>query len=327
MSARSAGDALNVALQIGFFGLLIWACARFRRRPAIAPDGPPDEPYKVYTRAYDLTLRAREVPAALIADAVNRARGWTLRDPAMWRHKIDAATELYAGIPAVAADPVRTAFAEAKASNWAICLLVDHSGSMRDEPILHAAVAVRWISAVLGDLGASVALLGFSTVNWQGGRPREDWLRDGRPKRPGRLCALLHIVYQRFDAPWADEDWEVMLHPDILRENIDGEAIQWACRMLRERPEPRKLLVVLSDGAPVDDSTLTENGKSYLERHLLSVIGEIGQADDVILAALGIQYDVGRYYRLWRSAKNLEDLPGALSGLIAQCVGQAKGIE
>ena len=97
--------------------------------------------------------------------------------------------------------------------------------------------------------------------------------------------------------------------------------------MLRERPEPRKLLVVLSDGAPVDDSTLTENGESYLERHLRSVIGEIEQADDAILAALGIQYDVDRYYRLWRSAKDLKDLPGALSGLIAQCVGQAKGIE
>jgi cobaltochelatase CobT len=265
-------------------------------------------------------LRARDLPAAFAADDLSSAKGWLLRDPAIWHRKADAAKKLFDAVPAADADSLRAAFATTTPGDWAICILVDQSGSMRDDPILHTAAAVRWLSAILGDIGATVTLLGFSTMGWHGWKSRQDWLSNGQPQRPGRLCALLHILYQRAGEPLGQEDWAVMLHPDILRENVDGEAIEWARAMLREQSQPHKLLVILSDGAPVDDSTLMQNGPSYLERHLQSVIQNIEASDDMILAALGIGYDVSRYYHRSRSVDTLDVLPGELAALIAQTV-------
>ncbi|MEO7691463.1 MAG: hypothetical protein ABIS51_19425 [Sphingomonas sp.] len=322
MTEWSVGDALSMVLLLGFFGYLIWAYRQRRRLAKGVPDGPPDEPYRVYTRDHDLVLPAHEVPATLGADIFLRVKGWTLRDQAIWHRKVQAAREMAAGIGSDEATSLRAAFARTVPEEWAICLLVDHSGSMRDDSILHTAAAVRWMSGLLGEVGAHVALLGFSTVGWQGGKARQDWLFAGQPKRPGRLCALLHIVYQQFDAALAEEDWETMLHPDILRENVDGEAILWASAMLKARPERHKLLVVLSDGASVDDATLMHNGGSYLERHLLSVIRDIEDTDAVMLGAVGIIYRVERYYRRSRSTEKLTDLPESLSSLIAQTIDE-----
>lgn len=323
MTEGSVGDALSMALLLGFLGYLIWAYTRRGRSSKGVPDGPPGEPYRVYTNAHDLTLPAHEVPATLAADIFLSSNGWTLRDPAIWRRKVQAAREIAAGIGPDEAISLRAAFARTVPEDWAICLLVDHSGSMRDERILHTAAVVRWMSGLLGEIGAHAALLGFSTVGWKGGKVRQDWLFAGQPKRPGRLCALLHIVYQPFGAALADEDWETMLHPDILRENVDGEAVLWASAMLGERPERNKLLVVLSDGASVDDATLLHNGGSYLERHLLSVIREIESTDAFMLGAVGINYRVDRYYSRSRSAEKLGDLPESLSSLIAQTIDEA----
>ena len=315
------GEALNLALALGFFGWFCWAVFR-RKRVKIARDGPPDEKYRVYSRQHDLTVPAADVPEKLAADGFLQAKGWISRDPELRRDNIDAARALITGIGVGEADPIRVAFDRAIPGEWAICLLIDHSGSMRGEPIQHAAATAYWASKTLAEIGVSTALLGFSTVGWQGGRPRQDWLDGGRPKRPGRLCALLHIVYQQFGDTLAERAWETMLHPDILCENIDGEAIEWASAMLGERPEPHKLLIVLSDGASVDDSTLTYNGAHYLERHLLSVIGEIENGADLMLGAVGINHRVDRYYSRSRSTEDPADLPAALASLIAEAVNE-----
>ncbi|MES2057024.1 MAG: cobalamin biosynthesis protein CobT [Pseudomonadota bacterium] len=308
-------------------GIVYWVLARSGSRQIPVADGPQDEPYRVYTRDHDLSLRARDVPSALTADGSDRAGGWVSRDPAVWREKVDSADRILSGISPDHAPILRNAFSSVTADEWAICLLIDHSGSMRGDPILHAAATSRWISGQLGELGATSAILGFSTVGWRGGRARKDWLAGGQPKRPGRLCALLHILYKPFDEPFADEDWAIMLHPDVLRENVDGEAIIWACGMLRDRPEPNRLLVVLSEGAPVDDSTLTQNGGKILWRHVKSVIAEVEAVDDIILAAIGINYRVDEFYKRSRSVEDLTELPAALSTLIADIVRQPAGTE
>ncbi|MGY4397748.1 cobaltochelatase CobT [Sphingomonas sp. UYAg733] len=317
------GDILSLALVIGFVGYLIWAFRRRRRTASgCVADGPPGEPYRVFTFDHDLTLPARDVPAALTEDGMDRAKGWAMRDPAIWQGNIEAARHIVAGIPADRTTAIRDAFAGAEPKDWAICLLVDHSGSMKSQPILYAAATSRWVADLFGRLGVNLAILGFSTVGWKGGRARQDWLRGGQPKRPGRLCSLLHIGYQRFGEPLAEEDWSTMLHPDVLRENVDGEAIQWAAGLLRERPEQHKLLIILSDGAPVDDSTLCDNGAQYLWRHIKTVIGDLEQADDIILAGVGINYRVDEFYHRSRSVEDPADMPEALSTLIADIVRQ-----
>jgi cobaltochelatase CobT len=193
---------------------------------------------------------------------------------------------------------------------------------MRGDGIRHTAAVTKLLSDHFTAVGARISLLGFTTFGWRGGEPRQQWQKAGRPERPGRLCALLHTVYQGFGQPLTERDWEVMLRPDMLRENIDGEALDWAYGLLKERSEPNKLLLILSDGASVDDSTLHENPSAYLERHLLSVISKIEADPSVRLAALGIGVEVSRYYRRSESAKEIAELPEALSGLITKTIAE-----
>ncbi len=314
----------TILLSGGFVGLLFWPLWR-RARSASVSDAPADEVYRVYTRKHDLTLRARDVPGALDKDGHDRSKGWASTSPELWQRKVADASGATAN-----ADPtgkaemsLREAFADKRAArDWAIGLLVDQSGSMRDDPISQVASGVKWLSTMLGELGVTVGVLGFSTVGWQGGKVYQEWLQNGRPERPGRLCALLHVIYQPFGETLVDEDWGVMLHPDILHENVDGEAIEWAVSLLRQRTETRKLLIVMSDGAPVDDATLRANGPSYLLRHIKSVIAGCEDRNDPVLAAIGINFAVDGYYGRSATLNNLSEFAAATAALISQTVHQ-----
>jgi cobaltochelatase CobT len=179
-----------------------------------------------------------------------------------------------------------------------VSLLIDNSGSMRGEPIRVAASVADLLARTLERCSVKVEILGFTTAAWKGGQSRALWERAGKPRYPGRLNDLLHIVYKSADAPWrrARKGLGAMLRDDLLKENVDGEALQWAHQRLLTRPERRKILMVVSDGAPIDDSTLSANGGGYLERHLRAVIEQIGKDGRVELAAIGIGHDVRRYY-------------------------------
>jgi cobaltochelatase CobT len=187
--------------------------------------------------------------------------------------------------------------AVAEFDNAAILFLVDQSGSMKGEPMAWVAAGLRHLADDLAHAGGSVEIVGFTTAGWRGGFAREKWLANKRPKRPGRLCALLYIRYKKFEEPTLLSDaWKAMLDPNILRENVDGEALVWASEKLAERGEQRKMLVVVSDGAPVDDSTLMENGESYLHNHLQRTVAEIQALGRFPLAAIGVNYDLALIY-------------------------------
>lgn len=192
----SWGDIAQVVVSAAFFGSIFQAfLRRGHRKPVGIKDSPKDWPYRRYTTTHDLTLRARDVPNALASDTYLVAKGWILRDLAIWQRKAEVARTLERSLPVSLNADIASLFDGGSAADWAICLLIDHSGSMRDEPIARTASAVRRVSNGLVAAGAQVAVLGFSTVGWHGGKARQDWLWNGRPKRPGRLCALLHIEY------------------------------------------------------------------------------------------------------------------------------------
>lgn len=169
-----------------------------------------------------------------------------------------------------------------------VTLLVDHSGSMRDGAIVRAAAAARVFAAVLSELGVSFEILGFTTRSWKGGQSRQKWLASGKPARPGRLCDVLHLVYGGRGGLVEDE-LRLMLNLNVLRENVDGEAVQWAVSRLELRHEPIKLLIVVSDGAPSDDSTIAENGQWFLEAHLAAVLDDVAQRSAVRIAAINVR--------------------------------------
>jgi len=195
-----------------------------------------------------------------------------------------------------------------------VTLLIDNSGSMRGRPISIAAISADILARTLERVGVKTEILGFTTRAWKGGQAREDWLAAGRPPHPGRLNDLRHIVYKHADEPWrrARKSLGLMMREGLLKENIDGEALLWAHGRLIARPEERKLLMVISDGAPVDDSTLSVNSGSYLERHLRQVIGWIEARSPVELAAIGIGHDVTRYYARAVTIMDAEQLGGTM---------------
>jgi cobaltochelatase CobT len=195
-----------------------------------------------------------------------------------------------------------------------VTLLIDNSGSMRGRPIMVAAVCADILARTLERCGVKVEILGFTTRAWKGGSAREEWVKAGKPPHPGRLNDLRHIVYKSADAPWrrARRDLGLMMKEGLLKENIDGEALLWAHRRLLGRAEQRRILMVISDGAPVDDSTLSVNTGHYLERHLRQVIHQIETVSPVELIAIGIGHDVTRYYRRAVTLVDAEQLGGAI---------------
>jgi cobaltochelatase CobT len=201
-----------------------------------------------------------------------------------------------------------------------VTLLIDNSGSMRGRPITVAAMSADILARTLERCGVKVEILGFTTRAWKGGQARERWIAAGKPANPGRLNDLRHIVYKPADAPWrrARKSLGLMLREGILKENIDGEALIWAHNRLLARSEQRRILMVISDGAPVDDSTLSVNPGNYLERHLREVIAEIERNSPVKLVAIGIGHDVTRYYRRAVTIVDAEQLGGAMLDKLAE---------
>ena len=196
-----------------------------------------------------------------------------------------------------------------------VTLLLDNSGSMRGRPIMVAAMCADILGRTLERVGVKTEILGFTTRAWKGGLSREKWLAAGKPPQPGRLNDLRHIVYKSADEPWrrAKRNLGLMMREGLLKENIDGEALTWAHNRMIARPEQRKILMVISDGAPVDDSTLSVNAGNYLEVHLRRVIEEIETRSSVELTAIGIGHDVTRYYRKAVTIVDAEQLGGAMT--------------
>jgi cobaltochelatase CobT len=201
-----------------------------------------------------------------------------------------------------------------------VTLLLDNSGSMRGRPITVAATCADILARTLERCGVKVEILGFTTRAWKGGQSREAWLAAGKPPNPGRLNDLRHIIYKSADAPWrrARKNLGLMMREGLLKENIDGEALDWAHKRLLARTEQRKILMMISDGAPVDDSTLSVNAGNYLERHLRWVIEEIETRSPVELIAIGIGHDVTRYYRRAVTIVDAEELGGAMTDKLAE---------
>lgn len=249
-------------------------------------------PYHAFTTAFDQEIEADRIGEILgtlkTEDAATLENGWLrlLAD----RTPSQAAFE--------SVDRIREASTVESRSDTAVCLLLDQSGSMRGDKIFHVVATADRLQRLLTGLGVKVEILGFTTSTWQGGKSRFEWIHRGRPADPGRLSDLLHIVHRAGDDArvLGEDELKRMLRPDLLKENIDGEALMWAARRLRRRPEGRKILVVVSDGAPADDATLSANVPDYLVRHLEQVIADIAAAGDVVLTAIGVGDDIWPNY-------------------------------
>jgi cobaltochelatase CobT len=234
-----------------------------------------------------------------------------------------------ARLPRIIIDPLHPlSFKREKETNFrdtVVTLLLDNSGSMRGRPITVAATCADILARTLERCGVKVEILGFTTRAWKGGQSREAWLAANKPGNPGRLNDLRHIIYKSADSPWrrARRNLGLMMREGLLKENIDGEALDWAHKRLLARTEQRKILMMISDGAPVDDSTLSVNAGNYLERHLRWIIEEIEERSPVELIAIGIGHDVTRYYRRAVTIVDAEELGGVMIEKLAELFDEA----
>ncbi len=241
-----------------------------------------------------------------------------------WEFDLEEGALDPARLPRIVMDPYQPlSFKREKDMNFrdtVVTLLLDNSGSMRGRPITVAATCADILARTLERCGVKVEILGFTTRAWKGGQSREAWLQSGKPAAPGRLNDLRHIVYKAADAPWrrARKNLGLMMREGLLKENIDGEALDWAHKRLLGRTEQRKILMMISDGAPVDDSTLSVNPGNYLEKHLRWVIEDIETRSPVELIAIGIGHDVTRYYRRAVTIVDAEELGGAMTEKLAE---------
>jgi cobaltochelatase CobT len=241
-----------------------------------------------------------------------------------WEFDLEEGVVDPARLSRIVVDPLHPlSFKREKDTNFrdtVVTLLLDNSGSMRGRPITVAATCADILARTLERCGVKVEILGFTTRAWKGGQSREAWLAAGKPQNPGRLNDLRHIVYKAADAPWrrARKNLGLMMREGLLKENIDGEALDWAHKRLLARSESRKILMMISDGAPVDDSTLSVNAGNYLERHLRWIIEDIETRSPVELIAIGIGHDVTRYYRRAVTIVDAEELGGAMTEKLAE---------
>lgn len=310
------------------------------------PNWPQDLPtpaYRVFTTAFDEVVTVEELCGqaelarlraqldqslarfeGMIARMANRLqRKLMAQQQRSWEFDLDEGILDAARLSRVVVNPATPlSFKQEKETDFrdtVVCLLIDNSGSMRGRPIAVAAMSADILARTLERCGVKVEILGFTTRAWKGGQSREAWLRAGKPQNPGRLNDLRHIIYKSADAPWrrARINLGLMLREGLLKENIDGEAILWAHGRLVQRPEQRRILMVISDGAPVDDSTLSANPGNYLERHLREVIAWVEARGEVDLLAIGIGHDVTRYYRRALTISDPEQLGGAMLGQLS----------
>jgi cobaltochelatase CobT len=306
-------------------------------------NGPPENDYKVYTTRFDEITRPEDLCDGAELDrlrgyldkqlvhlqsAVSRLanrlqRRLMAQQNRGWDFDMEEGLLDTARITRVVTDPMQPlAFKVERDTQFrdtVVTLLIDNSGSMRGRPITVAAACADILARTLERCGVKVEILGFTTKAWKGGQAREAWLGAGKPAQPGRLNDLRHIVYKAADAPWrrARRNLGLMMREGLLKENIDGEALDWAHQRLLARPENRKILMMISDGAPVDDSTLSVNPGNYLERHLRAVIETIETRSPVELIAIGIGHDVTRYYRRAVTIVDAEELAGVMTEQLA----------
>ncbi len=281
------GYLLGAAL-ILLVGFALWAQARATSEGDLLPDRP-DLPYRAYTTQFDIECDGVDLRAVLQASGNNVDPGKKFSKPADAERIAQYRSAYEVGRTEA------SRFSLTDLSDHAIVLLIDQSGSLADQMAI-AAGQVRACTEFLEHAGARVSVAGFTTVGWRGGQSRMKWLSDGKPGYPGRLCDLLHVTYSQFENPIRDDDLKPLYALGAMFENVDGEALRWASDKLATIEAARKMIVVVSDGAPVDDSTLSANGPLILERDLQLAISEL-ESDPVLdLGSVGIDFDVSRYY-------------------------------
>ena len=317
---------------------------RRRMQPGEGEGQPGQPPYQAYTTEFDEIVHASDLcdmdeltrlrqqldqqlshMQSVISKLANRLqRRLMARQIRAWQFDLDDGLLDTGRLSRVVTNPLHPlSYKQEKETAFrdtVVTLLIDNSGSMRGRPILVAAMSADILARTLERCGVKVEILGFTTRAWKGGQARERWLAEGRPRNPGRLNDLRHIVYKSADEPWrrARRNLGLMQREGLLKENIDGEALIWAHDRLIARPEERSILMVISDGAPVDDSTLSVNARNYLEQHLRDVIRNLEATSPVELLAIGIGHDVTRYYRRAVTLTDAEQLGGTMTEKLAE---------
>lgn len=321
------------------------------------PNGPRPEPrnlpdpYTVYTTAHDEVIKAEELCdieeldrlrgyldghmaglSSVIARLANRLQRRLLaQQQRSWTFDLEEGMLDTARLTRVVIDPMSAlTFKEEKETDFrdtVVTLLIDNSGSMRGRPIMVAAICADIMARTLERCGVKAEILGFTTKAWKGGQSFHNWFANGKPAQPGRLNDLRHIVYKGADMPWrrAKRNLGLMMREGLLKENIDGEALEWAYRRLMARPEQRRIMMVISDGAPVDDATQSQNKTGLLENHLRMVIDKIENRSEVELVAIGIGHDVTRWYKRAVTIMDVEQLGGAMTEKLAELFDEKRG--
>ncbi|MFM9862438.1 MAG: cobaltochelatase subunit CobT [Micropepsaceae bacterium] len=313
-------------------------------RPDNALSGSNEPTYKVYTPQFDEVITAEELCdmeelarlrayldqqlqalQGVVSRLANRLqRKLMAKQNRTWEFDLEEGILDAARLSRVVVDPMHPLSykmeKDMKFRDTVVTLLLDNSGSMRGRPIMVAAMCADILARTLERCNVKVEILGFTTKAWKGGQSRDKWLQENKPPAPGRLNDLRHIIYKQADAPWrrARRNLGLMMREGLLKENIDGEALMWAHNRLIARPEQRRILMVISDGAPVDDSTLSVNAGNYLERHLREVIEAIEMRSPIEVIAIGIGHDVTRYYKRAVTIVDAEQLGGAMTDKLAE---------
>ena len=310
-----------------------------------ANSGISDKEYKIFTNQFDEITKAENLESIdeinrlrknldqqlvtfqnLVTKLANKLQRQLLaKQNRAWEFDLEEGLLDSSKLPRIIIDPCNSlSFKKEKDLDFkdtVVTLLIDNSGSMRGRPITIAALCADILSRTLERCAVKVEILGFTTKNWKGGKSREEWNKNDKPKNPGRLNDLRHIVYKSADIHWrqSKKNLGLMLKEGLLKENIDGEAITWAYNRLKKRKEERKILMVISDGAPVDDSTLSVNPGDFLEKHLKKIVKFIENKSDIEILAIGIGHDVSRYYNKAIKITDVQELGdvmiGQLSGL------------
>ncbi|WP_332654851.1 cobaltochelatase subunit CobT [Brevundimonas sp.] len=313
-------------------------------RQEVGDDGRRIDAYRVFTTAFDETIDAAELCdpnelerlralldqqltalSSVVARLANKLqRRLMAQQNRSWAFDLEEGVLDTARLTRIITDPTSPlsfkAESESPFRDTVVTLLLDNSGSMRGRPIMVAAVCADILARTLERCGVKVEILGFTTRAWKGGQAREAWISASKPDNPGRLNDLRHIIYKSADAPWrrAKKNLGLMMREGLLKENIDGEALTWAHERLLGRPEARQILMVISDGSPVDDSTQSANAALYLDKHLRQVIEEIETRSPVELIAIGIGHDVTRWYRRAVTIVDVEQLGGVMIEKLAE---------
>ena len=316
-----------------------------RPQPSNLPD-----PYSVYSTRNDEVIKAEELcdieelerlrgyldgHMAGLSGAISRLanrlqRRLLAQQQRSWTFDLEEGMLDTARLTRVIIDPMSAlTFKEEKETDFRdtiVTILIDNSGSMRGRPIMVAAVCADIMARTLERCGVKAEILGFTTRAWKGGKSFQDWMAAGKPVRPGRLNDLRHIIYKSADMPWrrAKRNLGLMMRGGLLKENIDGEALEWAFKRLCARPEQRRILMVISDGAPVDDATQSQNKSGLLENHLRMVIDKIENRSEVELVAIGIGHDVTRWYRRAVTIMDVEQLGGVMTEKLAELFDDSK---